>query len=126
MTTNNDAFALEVWRTAPELKTYSRRLWAGDYHGAEDGIAETVCRAIRFQHKFTGGNLASWMMRMLRNLRLNQLAKGYKRTPEDGRGRIVFVPGFDTLEGMVNPLTDLCDPESILIATEDYNAVMPV
>lgn len=55
LATANHKFAMDVWHTTPELKGYSRRLWRGDPAGAEDGISETVCRALTASHTFTGG-----------------------------------------------------------------------
>lgn len=127
-----NTFAIDVWRAMPSLTRYARHLWAGDYHGAEDGMQEAVCRAIAYRHKFKGGNLAAWLNRMLRNIRCDQLAKGYgksadrsKRPEGDARGRLLYFGEYDAIAPL-NPMVNRCDPESILIAMEDHKELAVV
>lgn len=124
-----DTFALAVWRTMPSLIGHARHLWAGDYHGAEDGMQEAVCRAIAHRHKFTGGNLAAWLNRLLRNIRCDQLAKGYGKSPDrskrpvdDARSRLLFFGEYEAITPL-NPMVDYCDPERIMIAMEMYDGI---
>lgn len=110
----SDTFALEVWVTMPKLKGYARRLWNGNDTDAEDGMADTVCRALSKRHQFHGGNLAAWLTRVMRNTRRDQLDKGYRK----GRKRPARLVFSD--EPYARAMTDLCDPESILIAVEAH------
>ena len=111
----DNAFAMDVWDTAQGLKPYARRLWNGDASAADDGLSEVICRALAQRAKFTGGNLASWLTRLLRNIRLDQRAKGYRKgSRATGGDRLLFYANYDAL-----PLVDLCDPERILIAMEE-------
>lgn len=111
-----DTFALEVYAVMPKLKGYARRLWSGNDTDAEDGMADTVCRALSKRHQFHGGNLAAWLTRIMRNIRRDQLDKGYRKGKRpDAGARLVFSGA-----PYARALSDLCDPESILIATGAY------
>lgn len=113
MTVANTTFALDVWQIMPSLNRYALRLWSGDSSGAEDGMQETVCRAIAQRDKFKGGNLAAWLTHMLLNIRRDELSKGYRKGQGEPGGRLVFCASYEDY-----PTPDLCDPESILIARE--------
>lgn len=111
----SDTFALQVWVTMPKLKGYARRLWNGNDTDAEDGMADTVCRALSKRHQFHGGNLAAWLTRIMRNIRRDQLDKGYRK----GRKRHSRLVFYDAAPN-ARAIADLCDPESILIAVEAH------
>ena len=114
-------FALNVWHTLhlQDHRAHARRLWGGDWAGVEDGRSETLCRAIAGRSKFNGRNLGGWLHRIMRNVRYDQLAKG-GRKGKAVETRLVFAPDLEEVEDLRYPLLDLCDPESILIATEQF------
>lgn len=118
-----DTFALDVWALRPSLIPYARSLWRGDNAGADDGLDETVCRALANRARFTGGNLGAWMNRILRNIRCDQLAKGGRKgTRAPGAGdRLIYFANYGVVDDPNEPLLDLCDPESILIARETFS-----
>lgn len=115
-TTLTDAFATQVWAATPRLRT-AYKLWPA-HHDREDGIADTVVKALANAHRFDGHNLEGWLTTIMRNVKLDQLSKGYRKGTKRPDGDRLRYLG--TLYDYTAHLTCLCNPEAILIAKETY------
>lgn len=112
------SFNSDIICSMSTLRPFARRLWPTSPDDLKDGMQETICRAIANRSKFGGGNLAAWLTTIMRNVRRDQWAKGYRKgAKSQGRGDRVIYTGE---AGYAHHLPDFDDPESILIAREQY------
>jgi DNA-directed RNA polymerase specialized sigma24 family protein len=115
----NNPLALAIWSERRYLMRYAtaRALWrtASDL---EDGISETIMRAIRASFDPRRSSLRTWLTTIMWRVRSNELHKGYDKSKpiSECRPRVVYTGAADYADHVAN----LCDPESILIATETY------
>ena len=66
------AFHDDVEAMIPALRRYARAL-THDADVADDLVQDTLVRALRSQHLFSGGELRSWLYTILTNLNRNRL-----------------------------------------------------
>lgn len=129
-TAANPTFAMDVWRASQShiIRGYARKLWRADHGGAEDAIQDAVLQALTREHWFdeAKGTLTTWLALILRSLRQAARSKGHRKGTVNAP-RVASVlhdpSGLGVIGlhgGLVDPyaLSDLCDPESILIARE--------
>lgn len=114
--TNNE-FALRVWSYRHELARFARRLWI-DESSREDGVSETILKALANAHRWRGGNLPGWLITIMKNLRRDQYSKGFAKNgkPRPAGGDRLTYAGV--ARDYAAHIACLCDPESILIALE--------
>jgi DNA-directed RNA polymerase specialized sigma24 family protein len=95
----------------------ARALWR-DPTDLEDGISETIMRAVSSSFDARTASLRTWLTTIMRHVRSDQLKKGYaKSTPiSECRPRVAYTCEPDYADHVAN----YCDPESILIAIEAY------
>lgn len=108
-------FAMQVWNESQRLSPRAKSLWRNETD-REDGVSETVLRAISKKHLFSGGNLAAWMNIIMGNIRRDQTSNGYAKGTIVDEPRMVYAGGYDYAYHIPN----LDNPEAILIAVEDY------
>lgn len=108
-------FETQIWNTARQLRVAYKH-WPA-HHDREDGIADTVVKALANAHRFDGRNLIGWLSTIMRNVKLDQLSKGYRKGVKRPEGDRLLFFGENTYIGT---LVCLCDPEAILIAKETY------
>ena len=109
-------YEMQVWQEAQRLKAHASRLWRNP-SDREDGISETILRAISKRHLFDGTNLAAWMTTMMTRISRDQALKGYKRGTKVGGPRTIYVGDYE----YASHVPTLDSPEAILIAVEDYS-----
>lgn len=121
MTEEPHAFAIRVFTAAHvTLKPEARKLWPNSIADREEGVSETVTRAIAKAHLFDGANLIGWLKIIMRNVRRDQWAKGYRKGSKPVAGdRLVYSGHYDY--AALRPC--LCDPESIMIALERFGVM---
>jgi RNA polymerase sigma-70 factor, ECF subfamily len=66
------SFQRDVEAAIPALRRYARAL-TRDAETADDLVQDTLVRALRFEHLFTGGEVRSWLYTILTNLNRNRL-----------------------------------------------------
>ena len=81
---------------------YSCRRFFGEQRAAEDATQETFLRAWRDRSAFQGGDFSDWLMRIARNICIDEYRKNRPETSIDGRWR-----RFVTLHGHRDRLTGL-------------------
>jgi RNA polymerase sigma-70 factor (ECF subfamily) len=110
-------FRHDVEAMIPALRRYARAL-TRDAETADDLVQDTLVRALRFEHLFTGGNIRSWLYTILTNLNRNRLRTLARR------------PAFSPLDD--NDAPDMLGPEAgsrdieraLATLVEDQRAVL--
>ncbi len=77
-----NAFRHGIEAAIPALRRYARAL-TRDAELADDLVQDTLVRALRFEHLFTGGEVRSWLYTILTNLNRNRLRTMARRPRHD-------------------------------------------
>jgi RNA polymerase sigma-70 factor (ECF subfamily) len=83
--TGDNAYFAELFAMYRKKVYFACRAFHSDGGAAEDATQETFLRAYQRMHQFTGGDFCAWLMRIARNICIDQ----YRKRPLEAEGEVL-------------------------------------